>query len=301
MHSPERPIHALFLRIAAILAVSTMFAMVKLGGERGLALPEMMFWRQAISLPLILGWLASAGTLHKLKTQRLGSHAMRAGVGTMGMVSNFGAYLLLPLAEATTLGFTSPFFAVIISALVLRETVGHWRWLAVALGFIGVVIISQPGGEPIAPLGLLAGLSAGLFVAIISFQIRDLTRTEEPISIVFYFALFGTLGLAVLQPFYMTTHGAMDWLLLLSMGVVGTLGQFFLSASLRHGAVASVIVMDYTALIWATFFGWAIWDRLPPATTWLGAPAIIAAGILVAWREHKLSRAISPSSAIEAD
>ena len=78
-------------------------------------------------------------------------------------------------------------------------------------------------------------------------------------------------------------------------------GQLGLTASLRHGAIASVAVMDYTALIWATLYGWMFWDHLPPATTWLGAPLIIAAGATIAWREHRLSRKPSPLTSIEVD
>jgi drug/metabolite transporter (DMT)-like permease len=107
--------------------------------------------------------------------------------------------------------------------------------------------------------------------------------------------------MAVPLPFFAKAHSHFEWLLLVSIGVFGTFGQWLVSASLRHGAVASVIVMDYTSLIWATLYGWMIWNRFPPYTTWLGAPAIIAAGIIIAWREQRLARDITPSAAIEAE
>ncbi|MCP5402751.1 MAG: DMT family transporter [Novosphingobium sp.] len=292
---------ALLLRLAAMVLLSTMFMLVKYAGQAGIALPELMFWRQAIPVLLIPAWLAASGKLHQLRTRRLKRHALRAGVGMLGMVCGFGAAILLPLAEAMTLGFTTPFFAVVITALVLRERVGPWRWMAVAVGFVGVVVIAQPGGEPIAPLGVAAGLAAGLVVAIVSFQIRDLARVDDPVAVVFYFSLFGAAIMAVPLPFFITAHSPFEWLLLVSIGVFGTFGQWLVSASLRHGAVASVIVMDYTSLIWATLYGWLIWDRLPPFTLWLGAPAIIAAGIIIAWREQKLAHRIPPAAAIEAD
>jgi drug/metabolite transporter (DMT)-like permease len=281
--------------------IATMFMLVKLLGQRGVALPELMFWRQFVTLPLLGGWLAITANLGSLKTRRIKSHAGRAVMGMTGMMCGFGASILLPLAESTTLSFTTPLFAVILTALVLRETVGPWRWLAVVVGFAGVLVIAQPGHAPIDPLGAAAGLGAGLLVAVISFQIRDLSRTEPPLSIVFYFALFGALMTAPFLPFTMTAHDGSQWLLLLLIGVVGTVGQIFLTTALRNGAVASVIVMDYSALIWATLYDWAIWDQLPPFTTWLGAPLIIAAGLTIGWREHKLAKAITPPSAIEAE
>lgn len=281
--------------------LATLLMLVKLAGQSGVALPEIMFWRQFLTVPAVLGLLGAMGQLDRLKTDRIASHAGRAMSGMTGMVCNFGATILLPLSVSTTLGFTTPLFAVILTALVLRDHVGPWRWTAVLLGFIGVLIITQPGREPINLLGGALGLASGLLVAIISFQIRDLGRTEEPIRVVFYFALFGSALMALSLPFYMTAHTAYQWLLLIGCGLTGLIGQLFLTASLRHGAVASVIVMDYLALIWATLYGWVFWDHLPSAATWLGAPLIIAAGILITWREHKLAKSLSPNAPLAVD
>jgi drug/metabolite transporter (DMT)-like permease len=138
-------------------------------------------------------------------------------------------------------------------------------------------------------------------VAIISYQIRDLGRTEAPTATVFYFALFGTLILAPILPFVITPHSPRVWAILLGLGLAGTFGQLLITAALRHGPVASVIVMDYSSLIWALLFGWAVWDRLPTAATWLGAPLIVAAGLIVLWRERLHARAPSPTAAVEGD
>lgn len=301
MHHVERPQLALILRIGGIALISTMFMLVKYAGQSGIALPEIMFWRQALSIPLLIGWLAMSGGLGQLRTDRIGTHARRGAIGMFGMLCNFGAAILLPLAISTTLTFTTPLFAVILSALFLRDHVGPWRWTAVAVGFAGVLVIAQPTHAPISLLGTAAGLGAGFVVAIVSFQIRDLGRTESPASIVFYFALCGTLMTAPFLPFTMTAHSGAQWLILIGIGTIGTLGQLLLTAALRHGAVASVIVMDYTALIWATLYGWLVWEQLPTLATWLGAPAIVAAGLIVAWRERRLARTIMPVGTVEVD
>ena len=278
-----------------------MALLIKLAGTTGISLPEIMFWRQFLTVPLVLGFLAMRSELARLKTDKPRTHALRSVVGMTGMVCNFSAVLLLPLAESTTLGFTTPLFVVIIAALVLREGVGPWRWTAVVLGFAGVVIIAQPGHGHIPLLGGLIALAAALMTAMISFLIRDMGRTEEPLRIVFYFSLFGSVMMLAFLPFYATTHSASQWLLLLGIGAGGLGGQLGMTASLRHGAVASVAVMDYTMLVWATLYGWLIWDHLPPATTWLGAPLIILAGTVIAWREHRLAlaRAMSQISALQ--
>lgn len=117
---------------------------------------------------------------------------------------------------------------------------------------------------------------------------------------VFWFAFFGAAISSMLLPFYARPHDWHAWLILGAIGVVGALVQYLLTSALRFGQVATVVVMDYTALIWATLYGWGIWDTLPPHTTWLGAPLIIAAGLIITWREHYLSRRISPTSALDA-
>jgi drug/metabolite transporter (DMT)-like permease len=119
------------------------------------------------------------------------------------------------------------------------------------------------------------------------------------VTIVFYFAAFTTPLLALALPFVGTRHDAAEWGLLMGLGATGLLCQLLLTASLRFGSVASVIVMDYSALFWATLYGWLLFATLPPASTWLGAPLIVMAGLIIAWREHRLSRRASAATALE--
>lgn len=297
----QRPALALLLRLAAAFALATLIMLVKYTAESGVRFAEILFWRAFPSVPILALWLALHGQLDRLRTQRMPAHLRRAALGMIGMVMTFGAPLLLPLAESTTLSFTTPLFAVILSALLLTERVGPWRWGAVLAGFLGIVVIAQPSQSHMPPLGLAVGLGAAFMVALISIQIRDLSRTDEPIAIVFWFSAFSTITYALFLPFYVTHHSAFQWSLLVAIGVLGCLAQMLLTASLRFGQVASVIVMDYSSLIWATLYGWLVWDQLPPATTWLGAPLIIGAGALIAWRERQLSRAASPVSSTASE
>ena len=290
----QQPMLALGLRLLAIAVLATLMMLVKYTAGTGVRLPEILFWRQVPSVLLIFAWLAMRREIHRLRTQRLGSHARRAMLGLSGMFFTFGAPLLLPLAVSTTLGFTTPVFAVILSALLLRERVGPVRWLAVALGFAGVIIIAQPGHALIPPFGAFVGIGAGFLVALISIQVRDLGRTDEPLSIVFWFAALSSPLLLAALPYTYTPHSAWQWFLLVAGGVLGCVGQLLLTASLRFGQVASVIVMDYSALVWATLYGWLVWSELPPAATWWGAPVIIAAGGVIAWREQKIYRRAAP-------
>lgn len=285
----QRPGLALLIRLGAAFVLSVMLVFVKLVVESGVSLTETLFWRQLPTVPILLLWFGLRGRLGMLGSPRLKAHAGRAATGLVGMFLNFGAVTLLPLAEATTFNFTSAIWAVILSALILREKIGPWRWGAVLLGFGGVLVIAQPGGGHIPPFAAAVALSAAFMIALISIQIRDLARTEPPLTIVFWFAAFSVIPLGLAMPFVMTEHTLYQWSLLGGLAVFGLLGQFLLTAALRYGAVASVIVMDYSSLVWATLFGWLAFGLLPPAATWLGAPLIVGAGLLIAWREHRLS------------
>lgn len=290
-HPHHRPLLALGLRLAAAFVLAALLACVKLASDKGIHLAEIMFWRQLPTIPILFAWFALRGRLDVLATRRTGSHLRRSGFGLVGMAMNFGAATLLPLAVATTLNYSSAIFAVLLSALILREPTGVWRWSAVAMGFAGVVLIAQPWGGELPLFGAAIALGAALMIALISVQLRDLGRTEHPFTIVFYFSLFSVPVLALAMPFVAKAHAPGEWLLLLACGVIGLLGQVLLTAALRYGAVANVIVMDYSGLIWATLFGWLVFTSLPPVSFWFGAPLVVGAGLLIAWREHRLGLA----------
>ena len=271
-----------------------MAMLVKLAGERGVQLAEMVFWRQALTLVLVTLLLTMLGKLASVRTQRLGAHARRAIFGLTGMFFVYGAVILLPLAEATAISFTAPFFAVMLSVILFGEKVGRYRWGAVVLGFAGVVLLTQPAfgfgnSNSINMFGAGVGLIAAFLVATISFQIQDLNKTEAPWSIVFWFVLLTTPVMALALPFVIQPHDADTWVIIIAMALAGALAQILLTTSLRFGSAGVILLMDYTSLLWATWYGWSVFDRTPPATLWLGAPLIIGAGLLIAWRERQLA------------
>lgn len=286
----DRPLLALLIRLGGVLGLSIMAALVKLASLRGIHLAELMFWRQFVTIPVLLAWATMAGGVGILATKRPRDHAKRGLMGTLGMVFNFGALILLPLAEATTINFSAPIWAVLLSILLLKERVGPWRWSAVLAGFVGILVIAQPGGGHIPLGGAAVALGGAIMIALISIQIRELSRTESPLVIVFWFAVITTLCCVPFMVFVATAHSWLDWLILLGIGLAGTWGQLGITMALRLGKVSSVIVMDYSALVWATVLGLVLFDVLPPATTWIGAPLIVVSGIIIAWRERVLSK-----------
>lgn len=288
-----RPLLALGLRLLATLALSTMAMLVKLANDRGAHLIELIFWRQVVAIALIGAGMALTGRLALLRTTRMRTHGVRSATGLVGMFFTYGAVLVLPLAEATTLGFTGPIFAVLIAMILFGERIGPYRWSAVVMGFAGVAVVMQPGNGPhegVTWAGIAVGLMAPLLVSIISFQVQDLNKTEHPWSIVFWFAAISAPGVGVLMPFVITAHDPQTWLTIGAMALAGVLAQILLTASLRYGSAAVIMLMDYTALLWASLYGTYVFGRAAPASLWLGAPLIIGAGVLIAWRERQLAR-----------
>ncbi len=288
--SNDRRLLALALRIIGVSLLSGMMALIKLASDSGLHIAEIMFWRQGLAVPVVLLWVLAGPRLASLKTARFSAHLVRGGVGLIGMIFNFASVILLPLAEATTISFAVPIFATILSAFFLRERVGKHRWGAVIVGFIGMLVVVQPGGSPIPLNGALVGLCGALMVATVSLQLRDLGRTESPVTIVFWFSLLSMVPLGLILPFFISPdHSTTQWFLLSGIGFFGGIGQIAITASLRFAPVSTVVIMDYFSLLTATLLGWLIWQHLPAQSTWFGAPIIVVSGLYIVWREHRLS------------
>lgn len=285
---PDRVLTALALRALSVLLFTVLAAMVKIAGERHAGLYEILFFRQTFALPVILAWLAAGPGLGSVATRRIGAHVARAVIGMGGMATSFAAVQLLPLAEATTLQFTVPIFATITAALLLREPTGWHRWGAVLVGFAGVLIIARPGSGHFPLLGTALGLSSALLVAVVMILLRTIGRTESASTTVFWFSALSAAPLGIVYLFHLAPHDPPTWALLIGIGLVGGAGQLAMTASFRFAPVSAVVSMDYTALIWGTVFGWLLFTAIPGATTWVGATIIIASGLYIAHREHRM-------------
>lgn len=304
--SGDRTLTGLGLRLVAVMLLTFMGALIKLAEARGAKLPELMLFRQLFAIPVVVAWVAIGPGLASLRTGRLGGHATRAALGLFGMTFTFGALLLLPLAEATTISFTVPIFATIMGALVLKEPTGWHRWAAVAVGFVGVLIVTQPGSGHIPLLGALVGLTSSLMISIIAIQLRQLGKTENAGTTVFWFSALSCIPMGLIYPFVAVAHDTATWGLLIGIGVVGGMGQIAFTAALRFAPVSAVMPMDYSGLIWASLFGWLLFGTLPGGWTFVGAPVIVASGLYIFWRERRLGMArtspvIAPSEEADAE
>jgi len=278
------------LRIAAATCFGIMAACIKLGYEHGVSTTELVFYRFTFGLPPLMAWIAWSGNYGAWRTRRPAAHLRRALAGLGAMVLAFSALDYLPLAESATIGFVAPLFAVMLSALLLKEPVGRHRWSAVAIGFVGVLIVMRPSID-VPAVGFLLALAAALGVAIVTILIRDIGRTEGTQTIVLWFSLISIPLVGLLMPFKASNHDALTWAILIGLGLFGGIAQLFLTASLRFAPVAVIVPFDYIQLLWAVLLGWALWETQPPATTWIGAAIIVASGLYTILREQRLGRA----------
>jgi drug/metabolite transporter (DMT)-like permease len=223
---------------------------------------------------------------------------MALGLGAMGL--NFLAFILLPLAEATTIGFSVPTFSVILAAVALGEPTGKWRWSAVAAGFIGVLLIVQPGSGDVPLLGAAVAVVAALLTASVTIVIRRLGATERAATTVFWFAISSLVPLGLAMLVLARSHDFATWMMLAALGLAGGLAQLTLTGALRLAPVALVMPMDYTSLLWALLLGSWIFGEVPTPWIWLGAPIIIASGLVIVWREHRLHRSAALSAGAAA-
>ncbi|MBA3676403.1 MAG: DMT family transporter [Sphingosinicella sp.] len=294
MTSTPRPeqknLLGILLRIGAATSFAFMAAMIKLAYEAGVSTVELAFYRFAFGLPPLLIWIIWTRNFDAWTTQRPGAHLVRAAIGLTTMVLAFSALRYLPLAEATTISFAAPLFAVILSALVLHEAVGRHRWSAVALGLVGVMIVMRPAGGDLPTTGLALAMLAAIGVACTNITIRQIGRTEGPQTTVLWFTVTSMLVMGALMPLHASAHDSGVWAILVALGLFGGMGQLFLTSSLRYAPVPVIVPFDYTQLLWAVLLGWIIWDTHAPASTWAGAAVIIASGLYTVYREHKLGR-----------
>lgn len=284
--TPQSILLAIGLRLLSVALFALMNAGIKLAEQGGAVLGEILFFRQLGASVLVSTVVIAGLGIASLRSKRMGAHVSRAAVGLTSMGFTFAALLALPLAEATTIGFSMPIFATVLGALVLGEPTGWRRWAAVLTGFVGVVIVTQPGGGHLPLWGGLCGLTAAFLTAVISILLRQLGRTERPLTTVFWFSTLSLVPLGIVYAVSARTHPSHVWATLAGVGLVGGAAQLAMTGSLARGAVSVVVPMDYSSLIWATMLGCLVFGTLPGASTWVGAPFIIASGLYIVWREH---------------
>lgn len=284
------------LRIGAVTAFGAMMAALKYSTTHGASPLDILFYRNLFSLPTVIIWIIMSGGFAVVRTNRPIAHGTRSVIGVVVMFCTFLALSMLPLAEATVISFSAPLFATMLSALILREKVMWHRWGAIIVGFMGVLIVVQPGGAALSPLGVVIGLLAAFGAAVVVITLRQLGETESPVATVFWFNLVCLAVTALPMPFVFHNHTPDVWVALVLAGLVAGVAQIMMTAALRYAPVSVLAPFDYLQIVWATVWGFLLFDTLPTTAGVLGAVLIATAGCYVVWRERKLRKTVVPSS-----
>lgn len=302
------PLYGISLKIISTLAFTLMSAGIKIVAARS-PVGQMIFCRSFFALIPLFIWLVWQGDFPlALRTRNLAGHLKRGLIGSIGMFAGFTALTLLPLPDAIAINYAGPLLVVMLAAWLLKEQVRFYRWTAVVVGFVGVVIMLSPHFETrdIA-LGLGSGPALGALAAIVgafcsafaTIAVRMLTKTETTGAIVFYFmVLTSLLGLAT-SVFGWPMPTLSDAALLVMIGILGGLGQIFLTASYRAADASLVAPFEYTSMIWALAIGWFLFGEMPVKAVLVGSAIVVSAGLFVIWRENQLGLLRRPSN--EAD
>lgn len=273
------------LMVAGNLGFALMAGLGKSAGDR-FPLPELVFFRSLFAM-LPLGFLVwRAGGVAVLKTRRPGAHLYRAAIWLIGLSCFFLAVQTLSVGEAITIGFAGPLFVTLLSYPMLKEKARAGQWIAVVVGFAGVLAIVHTGGGLFGLLtfGAVFALGNALFYALGSISIRQLGGTESGLALTFYTMLFGTLVSAMLLPFGWVTPAWSDLPLLIGLGLCGGLGQYLTAEGFRVLPASAGAPFFYTQAIWAFLYDYLFWNVLPGMFDLLGCALVIAAGFLAVGR-----------------
>jgi drug/metabolite transporter (DMT)-like permease len=281
------------LQLGATFLFTLMGGLVRALGDR-IPIGEQIFARSflaLIPLMIMLAWRREITSALKMKSPA--RHFTRALTGIAAMILMFLGLARLPLAESTAISFIAPLFSVALAAIFLGEVVRVWRWSAVAVGFVGVLVMLSPhlgttAMTSSAAIGAIMTLVGAFFVAAAMTQVRAMTSTETTASLVFSFQIFATVVGLVMLPWTWVWPSPADALALLGIGVFGGIAQILLTESYRHAPASVVAPFSYTAMIWAVVLGYLMFRELPGTIVLVGAAIVVAAGLFVIFRERAL-------------
>ncbi|PZQ48984.1 MAG: EamA family transporter [Rhodovulum sulfidophilum] len=289
------PFRGIAFKMLSVTCFTLMAVLVKASAPH-VPSGQTVFFRSFFAIPVILVWLATRGDLrHGLETINPMGHFWRGLAGTTSMMLVFAALGLLPLPEATALGYAAPLLVVIFAAMFLGEEVRAFRLGAVFVGLAGVLIVLWPrmtlgtdGATPSQTLGATLAIGAAVFAALAQVFVRKLVHVEQTAAIVFYFSVTGAVVGLMTLPFGWVLPSAWEAALLVGAGLIGGVGQILLTESYRHAEASVVAPFEYTSMLLAIALGYFVFAEAPTGSTLGGAALIVLAGLFIIWRERQL-------------
>ncbi len=252
---------------------------------------EIGFYRNLVACLPFLAMAFLFGKRDILYAQtKPGMMVTRAVMGTVSLTATFAAFSAMPMAETSILLFTSSLFLPILAVVILKESLGWVRSSAIVMGFVGVLIMTRPTGA-VNVFGVSMALGAAFMQAIMAIILRQLGGYEKPETIALYFFVIGAAITALAMPFVGRLPTVAELPLLLGVGISGACAQWLYTVGLKLTPAAVVAVLNYSSVIWALLLGWLIWNDWPLPVVLTGSAVVIAANLVIVWRETRLARA----------
>jgi drug/metabolite transporter (DMT)-like permease len=226
-----------------------------------------------------------------LQSGRPRLQVMRALLMLTSTMVFFSVLKIVPLSEGTAMNFCAPLITLAISPWLLGERSYVSRWIAVAIGFVGMLIVIRPGGG-IVPAGVALGLTSAAVYAAVVILTRKTNQVDDPMVTLFYGGLTGMLASSLIVPFFWSSQlpTSSEWLILASTGITSTVGHLFLNNAYKHAEASLLAPFAYLQIISATAMGWLVFNQLPDSLTAAGIGIICASGMGIAYIEHRRSR-----------
>lgn len=281
-------------KVLSALVFTLMLTLVKIAGER-VPVGQLLFARSLFGMIPVLVFIWWIGHLSDaLRTKSIGGHVKRAMSGMLAMGLWFSALQYLSFPEATAIVYAAPLIMVVFAATILGERVRVYRWSAVLVGLVGVLVILAPQvrngfdvTQNTAALGAVLALCAATFMALTSVFVRQLARAEPSYTIVLYFLIAGTAVTALSAPTWIVPTWS-DAGLMVMIGILGGIGQLFLTQAFRHAEASTIAPFEYSSMIWVVGIGYFVFGEMPTVHVMVGAAIVIASGIFVIYRERQL-------------
>ncbi len=295
--TPAHPLKAAGLMLASSLLFGLMAVSIRLAADQLHAF-EIAFFRNFFGLVAALPLLLHHGP-GLLRTRQMPKYLVRCAIGIVSMLASFWAITQRPLAEAVSLAYSTPIFVTIAAVLLLGEAVRARRWAAVALGFIGVLIIVRPGASTFH-MGSLAAVFAAVLSAVVAIQIKQLSRTEPADAIVFFTTLLWVPMSLLPALLVWEWPQGITWLWVVAAGVLGTGGHMLWTRALKLGDVSALTPISFAQLPVVVLFGWILFGETLDRWTFLGAAIILGSNAYIAHREAVLARREATAAASAA-
>ncbi len=283
--TPRQAALGIGLMVVAVGCFASMNMFVKMVGPDYHPL-EAVFFRNTLAALMVIPFMLYTGGVATFKTKRPFGHAARALIGVAGNASFFAAYAHIALADGMAVAMSVPIFASLFAIPLLGERVGWHRWVAILIGFGGVLIALNPTAGAVS-VGSLFALSGTLCWATTIIFVRKLSTTESPYTIVFYYMLTGSVIATCVMPWVWVTPTQEALVYYLGAGLVGALGQIAMTYALKLAPASVVSPFEYTQIAWAMMYDIVLWGVVPASTTLIGAAVVIVTGLYIFRREAR--------------